>query len=244
VSRRVPTRRAVLAVGAVAGASVAASAHAAPVTAAVSARARRLLGVRGSAPGARAVALTFDDGPHPEGTPAVLEGLAAAGVRATFFLVGEQVERWPKLAAEVAASGHAVALHGHTHRSHLRLRPREVAVDLERGAAALASATGREPRLHRPPYGHYSVASLRVTRRARLEPVLWSRHGRDWSRRASAESIADRLGRGLEAGEILLLHDADHYGASGSWRCTAAALPRLLATLDEAGLEAVALPGA
>jgi len=225
------------------GAGLVAAGHAAPASAAVSAGVRRALGVRGSVAG-RAVALTFDDGPHPEGTPAVLDHLAARGVTATFFLVGEQVERRPALAAEIVAAGHAVALHGHRHRSHLWLRPRQVAADLERGAAALAEATGREPRLHRPPYGHYSTASLRRVRGAGLEPVLWSRHGRDWSRRATPESIAARLGGGVEAGDILLLHDADHYAAPGSWRRTAAALPRLLEALGEAGLRPVALPGA
>src|SRR3954452_22020216 len=67
------------------------------------------------------VALTFDDGPHPQGTPAIMEALAAAGARATFFLVGEQVERRPALAAELVAAGHEVALHGHRHRAMLRL---------------------------------------------------------------------------------------------------------------------------
>ncbi|HYZ70336.1 MAG TPA: hypothetical protein VE528_01645, partial [Thermoleophilaceae bacterium] len=77
----------------------------------------------------------------------------------------------------------------------------------------------------------------RLVRRRDLEPVLWSLHGRDWSRRATASSIAARLGAGLAAGEVLLLHDADHYAAPGSWRRTAAALPRLLDALADAGLE-------
>jgi peptidoglycan/xylan/chitin deacetylase (PgdA/CDA1 family) len=231
--------------GLIVGAALgAAAAHSAPAIAAASPPARRVLRIRDSVPGHRAVALTFDDGPHPQGTPAVLEHLAAAGARATFFLVGEQVARWPALAAELAAAGHAIALHGHTHRSHLRLRASAVAADLGRGAVVVADATAREPRLHRPPYGQYSAASLGHVRRAGLEPVLWSRHGRDWSARATPASIARRLGTGVAAGEVLLLHDADHYGAPGSWRRTVAALPRLLDALGEAGLELVELPGA
>ena len=69
------------------------------------------------------MALTFDDGPHPQGTPAVLSALAAHGARATFFLVGEQVERRPALAREVHDAGHEVALHCHRHRNALRLTP-------------------------------------------------------------------------------------------------------------------------
>src|SRR5436190_10296203 len=77
------------------------------------------------------VALTFDDGPHPIGTPAVLDLLHAAGARATFFLVGEQVERWPAVAAEIAAAGHGIALHGYRHRLLLRRTPIALERDLD-----------------------------------------------------------------------------------------------------------------
>jgi peptidoglycan-N-acetylglucosamine deacetylase len=220
-------------------AGCAALVHAAPAVAPVSGAARCLLGLRASIPRPAAVALTFDDGPHPEGTPAVLERLAEADARATFFLVGEQVERHPALAREIADAGHAIGLHGHTHRSHLRMTPRALSEDVRRGADVLAEATGEALALNRPPYGLYSALSLAVVRRAGLEPLLWSRHGRDWSARASERSIAERLGRDLRAGEVLLLHDADHYAASGSWRATVAALPRLLDTLASAGLDPV-----
>ena len=83
------------------------------------------------------VALTFDDGPHPEGTPAVLEVLARADARATFFVVGEQVQRRPALVAEIAAAGHTVALHGYRHRLQLRLGGREVRADIERGLESI-----------------------------------------------------------------------------------------------------------
>jgi peptidoglycan/xylan/chitin deacetylase (PgdA/CDA1 family) len=96
-----------------------------------------------------AVAVTFDDGPHPQGTPAVLEALRNAGAQATFFLVGEQVERNPSLAAEIGAAGHTIALHGHRHRNSLRLTPRAFESDLARGIGAIAEATGDEPDIHR-----------------------------------------------------------------------------------------------
>src|SRR5947209_4930455 len=84
-------------------------------------------------PAADGAVLTFDDGPHPDGTPAVLEVLASAGARATFFMVGEQVQRRSALVSEVLAQGHVVGLHGHRHRLQLRLSGRQVAADLERG---------------------------------------------------------------------------------------------------------------
>jgi peptidoglycan/xylan/chitin deacetylase (PgdA/CDA1 family) len=189
------------------------------------------------------VALTFDDGPHPEGTPAALSALDRAGARATFFLVGEQVVREPALAAEVAEAGHTVALHGFRHRSQLRLTPGALREDLRRGAEAIEEATGVSPSIYRPPYGIFSAGGLAVVRGAGYAPWLWSRWGRDWRADATPEGIAAKATERLAAGDVVLLHDADHYSAGGSHRRTAAALPRILATAAEHGLEPVALPG-
>ena len=187
------------------------------------------------------VALTFDDGPHRSGTPAVLRALAREGVSATFFLVGEQVVRNPGLAAEVVAAGHEVGLHCHRHRLLLRLTPREVVDDFRAAADAIGSATGRSPVLYRPPYGVFNLAALLTAHRRGWQPTLWTRWGRDWERRATPGSIVMNLCRGLGPGDILLLHDADHYATDGSWRKTVAALPRLLEALRERGLQPVAL---
>src|ERR1700749_4995896 len=100
----------------------------------INADAPRALSLPRTLPAPAGVAVTFDDGPHPEGTPAVLEGLAAAGARATFFLVGEQVQRRPELAARIVAEGHLVALHGYRHRLQLRLTPHAVTEDTRHGA--------------------------------------------------------------------------------------------------------------
>jgi peptidoglycan/xylan/chitin deacetylase (PgdA/CDA1 family) len=189
------------------------------------------------------VALTFDDGPHPQGTPAVLEILAAAGVRATFFLVGEQVLRTGSLAAEIAAAGHAIALHGHRHRNLLRLTPAAAAADLQRGADVLAAATGGAIALHRPPYGIYSWSALAAVRARGWTPVLWSRWGHDWRRRATPEGIAAEVAGAAGAGDVLLLHDADDYSAPGSWRRTAAALPRVLDAIGARGLTFAPIAG-
>ena len=176
----------------------------------------------------RGVALTFDDGPHPAGTPATLEILARAGATATFFLVGEQVERWPQVAAEIAAAGHEIALHGHIHRLLLRRRVAELAADLERACDVIAGATGRTPAVYRPPYGVFSSGALRLVRRRGWRPLLWSTWGRDWGARETPEAIARRATRGLRAGDVVLLHDADHYSAPDSWRRTIAALPAII----------------
>src|SRR6059058_2613013 len=132
-------------------AAAAAAAHAGPALCAWSAPLRRAAGIRDRVGDMRSVALTFDDGPHWHGTPATLELLREAGATATFFLVGEQVERRPALAAEIAAAGHAVGVHGMRHRNLLRVGPRETAEDLRRGHDRVAEAAGREPSLYRPP---------------------------------------------------------------------------------------------
>jgi peptidoglycan/xylan/chitin deacetylase (PgdA/CDA1 family) len=185
------------------------------------------------------VALTFDDGPHPEGTPAVLQALERAKVTATFFLAGEQIERYPSLVADIVAGGHRLGLHCHRHRNQLRLAPWHVREDMRRGHAAIADAAGVEPEVHRPPYGIYSAAGLALAR-ARYRLLLWSRWGRDWRADATASSIAAKATEDLGAGDVILLHDADHYSDSGSWRHTVAALPLILEEIASRALPIVA----
>ena len=219
-----------------AGAISAAAAYALPALAPVAPRVAGALNLPLRSPGA-GVLLTFDDGPHPEGTIAVLETLRGARVPATFFLVGEQVEAFPRLAGEIAAEGHEIALHCHRHRNLLRLTPGQVADDLDRAADAIHDATGHEPALHRPPYGIYSWSAIGIARRRGWRPLLWSRWGRDWSGAATPESVTRLVTRDLGAGDVLLLHDADWYSAPGSWRTTARALPRVLEHLAARGLD-------
>ena len=191
--------------------------------------------------GLEGVAITFDDGPHPHGTVSVLETLREHDARATFFLAGEQVERRPALAAEIVAAGHRVELHCHRHRNQLRLTPRMLLDDAERGRAAIEEATGQAIADYRPPYGIFSAAGLRTIRRRGWRPVLWSKWGRDWNRRATPESITRRVTAGVGAGDVLLLHDADYYSARGSWVGTAAALSKILELLEERGLKSMLL---
>ena len=120
-------------------------AYALPALAGAWAPLRRPLGVEDATSTGEGYALTFDDGPHLRGTPAVLEILAAREVRSTFFLVGEQVRRNPALAGEIADAGHEVALHCDRHRNLLRLTPWQVREDLARALDSIESATGRTP---------------------------------------------------------------------------------------------------
>jgi peptidoglycan/xylan/chitin deacetylase (PgdA/CDA1 family) len=183
-------------------------------------------------PAAPGVVLTFDDGPHPEGTPMILELLARHRATATFFVVGEQVRRRPALLARVRAQGHQVALHGDRHRLQLRLGRDAQIDDLQRGVAAIEDALGESPHWHRPPYGIYSAAGLEAARVAGLHPLLWSRWGKDWRRLTTPARIATRAMHGLLPGDVVLLHDADFYSSRGSHLRTAAAVEIMLTELS------------
>jgi peptidoglycan/xylan/chitin deacetylase (PgdA/CDA1 family) len=197
----------------------------------------RWVGIADRTQGDRDVGLTFDDGPHPQGTPAVLELLAARGARATFFLVGEQVARNPGLAAEIVAGGHRIGLHCDRHRNLLRLGPTAVSEDIARARLRIEEATGVQIELYRPPYGVFNAAALLIARANGWRPLLWTQWGRDWEASATPESIARRLtGPGLGEGSVLLAHDADDYATVGSWRRTVAALPLVLDEIDRRGL--------
>jgi peptidoglycan-N-acetylglucosamine deacetylase len=192
-----------------------------------------------STAGPPAIALTFDDGPHPEGTPAILEVLANHGACATFFVVGEQVERRPELVRRILDEGHGVALHGYRHRLQLRLTRPQIEDDIARGSAAIEDATGVAPTFHRPPYGIYSRVGLELVRDRQMQPLLWSLWGKDWRKFTTPERIARRAVAGPRAGDVMLLHDADFYSSRRSHERTAAALPEIITTLRSAGLATV-----
>lgn len=184
-----------------------------------------------------AIALTFDDGPD-EGLESFLGLLEEAEARATFFVVGEQIERAPGKLEEIIACGHEVGVHCYRHRNHLRLTPRQVTEDMRRARNKIEEVSGRSTLLFRPPYGIFNLASWREAGRQGWERVLWTRWGKDWEQRATPDSIANEIGR-PESGDILLLHDSDRYSAPGSWRNTLGALPLILDRLSDLGLRTI-----
>ena len=214
----------------------------APAVTAVVPALRPLFHVRDRVPGDDSVAVTFDDGPHPEGTPAVLESLAREQVRATFFLVGEWAKRHPSLAAEIVAAGHEVGVHCYHHRLLLGMAPRHTREDLDRAAAAIADATGRDPRLYRPTFGVLTLPALRHARRRGWEPLLWTRDAKDWKESATPASVVLRLTAGLRAGDVMLLHDGDPDGRrTASRKVTADSVPLVCEEIRRLGLRPVPL---
>lgn len=182
----------------------------------------------------RAVALTFDDGPNPDATPAVLDALGERGVKATFFILGRHAERWPDLVARVAAEGHAIGNHGFFHRKlHLR-SPSYVRHDLELGMEAITRAGGPRPALFRAPHGFRSPWVTPIARSLGQRTVGWSLGVWD-SDRPGVEAIAARTVEGARPGSILLLHDGDGYDPAGDRLQTARAVPIIVDRLLERG---------
>jgi len=179
------------------------------------------------------VALTFDDGPDPEGTPTVLDELDRADIKATFFLVAEQVDAHPELAEEIADRGHEIQAHCFDHTHHERVAdPRD---DLSKTIEAIFRTTGIAPRMQRPPYGRFTPASHDACLQAGLQPVYWSAWGEDWEDLAP-HRIADFVNRDLSDGAVILLHDSARYAHRPSARATAAAIPLIAAAMADARL--------
>lgn len=178
------------------------------------------------------VAITFDDGPSPTLTPRVLEVLREHDAHATFFLLGAQVEKFPELAQSIAADGHDLANHAHSHRSFRSLFPSQITGELDRTEAAIAEATGLHPRFVRPPFGRFPESTVPLVRDRGGDVVLWSVDAGDWADAAPAQ-IAEAVVRAARPGAIILLHDREP--------ATVRALPQILAGLRRRDLEPVSV---
>jgi len=182
----------------------------------------------------RTVALTFDDGPNPDATPAILDALGERDVKATFFVLGRHAERWPGLVRRVAAEGHAIGNHGYYHRKLHFKSPRYVRDDLSRGAQAIEQAAGVRPALFRAPHGFRSPWVSAIARSLGQRTVGWSLGVWD-SDRPGVDAIVERTVDGARPGSILLLHDGDGYDPAGDRMQTARAVPRIVERLLEQG---------
>jgi peptidoglycan-N-acetylglucosamine deacetylase len=190
--------------------------------------------------GDKALALTFDDGPNPATTPALLDVLERYDAHATFFLIGRYVRACPDLAAEIARRGHFLGNHTETHPNLLWRSSAQIFEELARCALSILQATGQRPRVMRPPYGYRGPQLHAAARRAGLDPpIMWSKTGRDWTGQSLGRLIR-RLAT-VGAGDILLLHDGYH-GALGADRSqTVEALQYWLPRWKSQGLNFVSI---
>ena len=184
------------------------------------------------------VALTFDDGPTPGSTEAVLDALAEAGVRAAFFVVGSNVERWPRILERIDREGHVVGNHTWEH-SHYGVWRRDGywRRELERTDDVIERVIGRRPALFRPPMGIKTWHVMRAARRAGQVVVTWNRRAFDGID-ADPDSIVSRLAGPAGSGDLVLLHDGlEPHARRRDARATVATVRPLIAALRDKGLE-------
>ena len=187
------------------------------------------------------VALTLDDGPDPQTTPAVLALLAAHGVRATFFCIAERARAHPALLREIVAHGHSVQNHSLHHRHDFSLLgPRALERDISAAQDLLAGLAGVRPHCFRAPAGLRNPFLDPVLHRLGLQLVSWTRRGFD-TRDADPQRVLARLSRRLAAGDILLLHDGHARRSAAGHAVLLDVLPPLLERCRTAGLRAVTL---
>ncbi len=196
----------------------------------------------------REFALTLDDGPEPEVTPAVLDLLDEAGVKATFFVIATRAQQHAALLRETVRRGHDVQNHSHRHRHDFSMRgPRALAAEIGAAQDRLADLTGQRPRCFRAPAGLRNPLLDPVLHRLGLHLVSWTRRGFD-TRDADPARVLARLaghqGAALAAGDILLLHDGHARRTAGGRPVLLEVLPPLLAAARAAGLHATTLRAA
>jgi len=188
----------------------------------------------------RTLALTFDDGPNPAVTPALLDLLDKYEARATFFMIGRHVRACPDLAAEIAARGHALGNHTDTHPNLLWLSQARILHELARCAASIFEATGQQTTIMRPPYGFRGPQVHAAARQAGLgPPIMWSKSARDWAPQPTGQLI-QRL-QTARAGDIILLHDGFHGALGADRQQTVQALTHWLPRWKEQGLDLVSV---
>jgi peptidoglycan/xylan/chitin deacetylase (PgdA/CDA1 family) len=186
------------------------------------------------------IALTFDDGPHPDDTPAILKILEEHAAKGTFFFVGNRAREHPELVRRVVRAGHEVGAHSATHPWWFSLAtPGRIRREVRESVQVLEEITGARPRWFRPPMGHRNPALVEALGKERLEMVTWSSRAYDTLPRGSERVLRSAVA-GAAPGGILLLHEGVGR-KDGEPSRTVAALPAILRDLKEKGLEPVRL---
>lgn len=195
---------------------------------------------RGLATDERVVSLTFDDGPSPVYTAQILDVLARHGVKATFFVTGRHVEKYPEIARRIVAEGHDIGNHSYSHCNMVLLNDQQLQNEIKRAEQAIVQSAGVKPTLFRPPRGLYSNRVRRAILDQGYQIVLWSVSTMDWSP-FGASVIAARVKVFTRNGSVILFHDSGSIirREGGSRRSTVESLPIIVNYLKSQGYEIV-----
>ena len=185
----------------------------------------------------KTIYLTFDDGPNPMWTPAILSLLEEAGAHASFFVIGQNAERWPWLVQREAQDGDTVGDHTWTHPNLTDLSASAVSAELARDKNLITMLTGEAPTLWRPPYEDFNPSVVAIASRLGMKMQLWSDTTGDWQL-PGTEVIVLRVMAALHNGMVVLLHDGGGYTRTE----TVAAVAMLIPELEAAGYRLAALP--
>ena len=184
----------------------------------------------------KVVAITFDDGPSPVWTPAILDALDKAGVKATFFMLGEHVQKYPKVAKLVVERGHEIANHSMHHNNFIYYDKYQVEKDIKDAEKAILVATGVTTHLFRPPKAWLSKREKKKIREFGYEVVLWTLNSKDWVN-FDDKYIVRYLVKNVRPGDIILFHDSGGFFKSeeGNRVETVNSIPRLVEKLKGQG---------
>lgn len=186
----------------------------------------------------KVVALTFDDGPYPPYTDKILDALQQYQVRATFFVIGQNVDKYPALVRREVTQGHEVGNHTYHHYDLLKMGRGNISREIDLGSAAIARATGRPPTLLRPPHGFRDPAVMEAAEVRHLTVVEWSVMSRDWTN-PGVDAIVMRTLAHVHNGSVILLHDGDGTAQRASREQTVAATRLIVAALQQQGYKFV-----
>jgi peptidoglycan-N-acetylglucosamine deacetylase len=188
----------------------------------------------------RQLALTYDDGPNDPHTLNLLDVLAKHDVKATFFLIGKHIAAKPEIARRIAAAGHTIGNHTHTHPNLLFRGEERIRRELSDCEKALTDTVGEHSKLFRPPFGARRPRVLKVARDMGMTPVMWSVTCYDWNP-TSAERVERHAARQISGGDIILLHDGGHVAIGADRAHTVAATAALITRYQGEGFSFVSL---
>lgn len=182
------------------------------------------------------IALTFDDGPDAKYTPQVLDILKERGVKGTFFLVGTQTKKYPKVAARILNEGHSIGNHSWSHKDLKTMTAKQIASDIDNTQQAIADATGFAPQLMRAPYGNLSPALLNAIHEREMKHVYWTIDTRDWAGTSLAD-MRKNVSAHAQPGAIILMHSFG--GKKNALENTLKLLPLIIEDLQKKGFTLV-----